>query len=135
MTQINWTALKSLKTALLTILATLLLHLAFALAEGSHCHVLEQLLTAAYFLFPALPFLFTKVPMASTVACIVIWPFLIQGNDVSCLYNGNGYFMGAWPIVLSGLGASSLAAIATLIIAYPRKASPPHHAGQPNDKG
>lgn len=78
-------------------------------------------MTAVYFLFPALPFLFTKVPMASTVSSIVILPFMVKANDISCLYTGNGYYMGAWPIVLFGLGFSLFAGIATLIMAYPRK--------------
>jgi hypothetical protein len=114
----NWTSLKSRKAALLTILATLLLHLAFAI--GTRCHVLEQLITAGIFLFPALPFVFTKVPMAATTACIAMWPFIIKVNDISCLYTGNGYYAGGLPFELFGLAFSLVVGIATFVMGKTR---------------
>lgn len=113
--------LKNRKVALALICATLLLHLAFAI--GTRCHVLEQLITGLFFLAPTLPFIFTKVPVASSVSCITLWPFIFKANNIDCIYNSGGYYMGSLPTFLSGVTLAFVVGIIVLIFAHPRHSS------------
>lgn len=117
----GWNTLKSRKLALLAWGVTFLISLAFTL--GTRCHVLEQLLPALIFPLPALPFLLTKVPVASTASCIALWPFVLKANDINCVYNGGGYFLGSGPIMFTGMAVSLVVGILVLVKAYPRDSS------------
>jgi hypothetical protein len=115
-----WIHLKSRKAAFIAMFASFLLTLAFAIF--TRCHALEQLEPAVLYLLPALPFIFTKVPLASTVASIVSWPFVWEANDIGCIYNGGGYYMGSLPTDLLGAALSIGAGILVLVVGYPRRA-------------
>ncbi|GIK24549.1 MAG: hypothetical protein K8F32_04300 [Rhodocyclaceae bacterium] len=120
----NWLSVKGRKVALIVIAATLVQQLAFALL-GTSCAAGSQFEIGLICLVPALAFVLTKAPVAATVACVVLWPFLLWANSIECItpYQGGGAAMAYVPVLMFGVPLSALVGLFVLAIGYARRSS------------